>query len=124
LPGWITQVDTSTDAQLNEFYNSIGIFIFPSESEGWGLPAMEAMAGGAAVISARNGGVEDFLRHEVNSLLYEPKNIPELVSSIDRLLNDDSLRVSIAREGEKTVKNYGWDDSVLKLERLLTEKLK
>ncbi len=123
LPDWITPVDTSTDTQLNEFYNSIGLFIFPSGSEGWGLPAMEALAGGVAVISSRNGGVEDFLKHEMNSLLYEPGNIAELISSIDRLLNNDDLRISLAKEGEKTARKYGWDDAVLQLEKLMIKSL-
>jgi glycosyltransferase involved in cell wall biosynthesis len=37
------------------------VFMLTSRYEGWGLPATEAMACGAAVVSTRNGGTEDFL---------------------------------------------------------------
>ena len=51
----------------------LAIYVLPSAYEGWGLTAVEAMACGAAVITTRNGGVEDFARDGDNALLVPPR---------------------------------------------------
>ena len=124
LPEWIEPILTSSDEALNRFFNETGIFILPSEFEGWGLPAIEAMAAGCCVISARNGGVEDFLYDRENGLLYEPKNIEQLESCIALLLGDDSLRTRLARKSHDIVQQFRWDASVHQLEDLLLHQLK
>lgn len=123
IPSWITQVDTATDHDMRQFYNSIRIFLLPSEYEGWGLPAVEAMACGAAVVSTRNGGVEDFLTHGRNSFLVTPKNILEMSSAIDMLLKDERLRISLAQQAVQDVRGMRWDESVNRLEHLFLKKL-
>lgn len=123
LPDWIVPAPSATDAQLNAFYNQLSVFVLPSEYEGWGLPAMEAMAAGACVISARNGGVESFLEHEEQGLLYEPKNVAQLSLAISHLLDNDGLRVRLASQAQASLQDYSWDRSVDALESLLRSKL-
>ena len=123
LPNWVTPYDASSDEKLNDFYNLISIFLLPSEFEGWGLPAMEAMAAGAVVISARNGGVEHFLVDGINGLLYQPKNIEQLHGAICRLASDRALRVSCASNALETVKHFEWGNAISQLETLLVRKM-
>lgn len=123
LPDWIVPVSSKTDVQLNTFYNQLSIFVLPSEYEGWGLPAMEAMAAGACAISVSNGGVESFLEHEEQGLLYEPKNVTQLSLAIGRLLDNNALRVRLASQAQASLQDYSWDRSVDALESLLRSKL-
>ena len=122
-PAWIERVDTTSDAALARFYNAVGIFVLASRHEGWGLPAMEALACGCAVISSRNGGVEDFLEDGVNALLFTPMNVEELAERIARLLDDAPLRAALAGRGPRTAASFTWDRAVEQLERLLLERL-
>ncbi len=122
-PAWIKRTDAKKDDDMSRFYNSLRIFLLPSEFEGWGLPAIEAMACGAAVVSTKNGGVEDFLVNEKNSLLCTPRKIDEMVAAIERLISDDHLRVSLAKNGLKTVEEYSWDRSVKLLESICASNL-
>ena len=47
------------DAELAEFYNAVDVFAFPSTSEGFGLPALEAQACGTPTITSRGTALEE-----------------------------------------------------------------
>lgn len=55
-------------SDLAEWYDSIDIFYVPSLYEGWGLPAMEAMARGCAVIASNTGCMYEFGKNNINCL--------------------------------------------------------
>ncbi len=123
LPHWIEKVDISTDEKLCKFYNTMSIFILPSEYEGWGLPAVEALACGVAVISTRNGGIEDFLEHEINSVLVTPKTPEEIALAVSNLLENESFRKEIITKGLETVKKMEWETPTSVLEQTLLKKI-
>ncbi|NLD91044.1 MAG: glycosyltransferase family 4 protein [Fibrobacter sp.] len=123
LPNWIEKFDISTDEKLSNFYNTMSIFILPSEYEGWGLPAVEALACGVAVISTRNGGVEDFLEHGINSILVTPKTPGEIALAVNTLLENESFRKDIIAKGLDTVKKMDWETPTTLLEQILLEKI-
>ena len=72
LPPWVESLGYLADSEVVEFYNRCAVFVLPSHYEGWGLPAAEAMACGAAVVTTYCGGVEDFAKHEHNALMVRP----------------------------------------------------
>ncbi len=119
LPTWIERVTAPTDALMREFYNSLSVFLLPSEYEGWGLPAAEAMACGAAVVSTRNGGVEDFAIDGKNAWLVPARNSGAIATACARVLDDDTSRLRIVSEGLETIRGMQWDQSVTALETLL-----
>ena len=60
LPAWIDYLRDPPQANLvDDVYNGSAVYLCPSHSEGWHLPAAEAMACGAAVVSTDIGGVAD-----------------------------------------------------------------
>jgi glycosyltransferase involved in cell wall biosynthesis len=79
----------------------------------------EAMACGAAVVSTRNGGVEDFLRDEVNGLLVPIENARATADSVLRLLRDEKQRVRLATQGTHDAVLLSVQKSGEKLERVL-----
>ena len=57
----LTILQPRDDGAMREFYQSLDAFLFCSLSEGFGLPPLEAMACGVAVVSTDCGGVREFM---------------------------------------------------------------
>lgn len=53
-------------------YRGHDVFLFTSRYEAWGMPVLEAMASGLAVVATRCLGVNSFAQHLVNCLLADP----------------------------------------------------
>ena len=60
---------------------------------------IEAMSAGLASIVTRVGMIPDFTKNGENCLLVEPKNVPEIVSSLEKLLKNKQLTEKIGRNG-------------------------
>lgn len=120
LPTWITTIAAADDKAMAEFYNRCAVFLVPSRGEGFGLPALEAMACGAAVVSTDNGGVGDYARPGDNILLAPVGDIEAMADQLEFLLKDEVLRLQLAREGLATAQEFSWDRSTDALEELLT----
>lgn len=95
-----------TEAQMAKFYSRCDIFVFASLSEGFGLPPLEAMACGCAVVTTECGGVAEFARHEVNSLMVPPGDPVSLSRSISRLCLDPGLRARLGQQGVRTAQGF------------------
>ncbi|MEP7337858.1 MAG: glycosyltransferase family 4 protein [Acidobacteriota bacterium] len=123
MPEWIEYVQRPSQRQLVELYNSCRIFLNPSWAEGWGLPASEAMACGCALVSADNGGVNEFAVDEENALV-APIKCPELLAEkMMRLLSDDALRIDLATAGHQSIQTFTWDRAVDSLEQILFQQV-
>ncbi len=124
IPLWMNYYENpKQDIIVNNIYNRAAVFVCSSLSEGWGLPPMEAMACGCAVVSTRNGGVEDFAIDEKTALLCDVNDRDQMASQIIRLLSNQELRMRIASAGAKYVKRFKWKDSVETLERVINEEI-
>jgi glycosyltransferase involved in cell wall biosynthesis len=119
LPPWAEWRPTPTDSDLVAFYNELAVFVLPSHAEGLGLPALEAMACGAAIVTTDNGGSREFARDEQNSLIVPTQTPPAMSAAIIRLLSDAKLRWRIAEAGLETAANFTWERAVDDAERLL-----
>lgn len=58
---------------LPELYCGHDAFLFSSRYEAWGMPVLEAMAAGLAVVATACLGVDTFARHGMNALLAPPE---------------------------------------------------
>jgi glycosyltransferase involved in cell wall biosynthesis len=104
---------------VDEIYGRSSILLCPSLSEGWGLPAAEGAACGCAVVSTDNGGVSEFIQHEVTGLLSPPGEPRSLAENLCRLLEDEPLRVQLARAANSFVSRSSWDKSTDLMEDFL-----
>lgn len=104
--------------ELRKLYNSCDIFVFPSHSEGFGLPPMEAMACGCAVVTTNVGGVPDYAVSGKTALVSPPKDPKALAENIIRLIENEDERKRIAESGYNHIKNFTWDKATDELERL------
>lgn len=98
--------------------SSADIVVAPSWFESSPLPVLEAMACGAAVVTTRYG-TEDIANDNINSLVVPPKKPEEIAEAILKLIEDNKLRLRLINEGLNTVKNFNWDKTVDKIEKIL-----
>jgi len=97
----------ATDAQLPSIYASALAFVFPSRHEGFGLPTLEAMASGTAVVLARSsshpevGG--DVARY------FPPRDVEALGNVLAELLGDSGLRRDLGRRGVERATEFTWE---------------
>ena len=120
LPAWIVRCVTTTDDQLAAFYDRLTVFLLPSRAEGLGLPALEAMACGAAVVVTDNGGSRQFAREGENALVVPVGDDEAMAEAVLRLLRDDELRNRLADAGSATAEAFAWDRCVQAFEAVLS----
>ncbi|MBB6449214.1 glycosyltransferase involved in cell wall biosynthesis [Geomicrobium halophilum] len=105
--------------ELDSWYRMSDIHLFTSMYEGFGMPPLEAMASGVAVIATRCGGVEEYAKHGQNCLLVEPQDIPGMTAAVCDLLDSPEKRNRLAAEGKKTALHFSYDKIIAKLESFM-----
>ncbi len=108
-------VRAPSDEQVNELFCQATVFVQTSTHEGFALPPLEAMAGGAAVVCTDAHGNRDFCRDGVNCLMPDP-NPRSVAAALTRLLGDPELRTRLGRAGIETASDYAWERRIDALE--------
>jgi glycosyltransferase involved in cell wall biosynthesis len=124
LEPWICWGGMVPHPRLVRVYNEASIFLCASSYEGWGLPGMEAMACGCALVSTRHDGVLEYAEHGVSALLAPVGDVDGLAEHICRLVSNTELRLRIARKGLEAVQRFPWERSVEMFEQALLKALK
>jgi len=102
------------EGEMAAFYGRCDVFVFSSRGEGFGLPALEAMASGCAVITTDSGGVRQFARDGENCLMTPPNDPATLARAIRSLVGDSNCRHRQIEAGLRTARDY---DQQIVLER-------
>jgi glycosyltransferase involved in cell wall biosynthesis len=92
--------------RLAELYAQADIFLDGSTFQGFGRPALEAMACGAACVLTNVGGVSGYARDGENCLLVPPQQPARFADATLRLLQDADLRKTLSDGGLRTVQAY------------------
>ncbi len=82
--------DFVSDGQLRWLYEHCSVYAFPSLSEGFGLPGLEAMACGAPVVSSNATSLPEIYGKAV--LYFDPLDVEDIAKQLNRVLSDDGLR--------------------------------
>lgn len=82
-------------------------FIFPSTFEGFGLPALEAMACGAAVIGSNQSGVAEVIA--TKEALFDPYDPQSISAKIRQVLGDEKFRSQLRKAGLRRAADFSWD---------------
>ena len=95
-----------SDEQLRWMYENTAVYCFPSLSEGFGLPGLEAMLHGAPVASSTATCLPE--THGDAAHYFDPFSVEDIAKSIDDILSDDKLRNELVKKGKKHVKTFSW----------------
>jgi glycosyltransferase involved in cell wall biosynthesis len=98
-----------TDEELIQFYNLCALYVFPSWHEGFGLPALEAMACGAPVIGAKTSSLPEVIG--LDTALFDPHDVATIAAKMIQALDDDTFRDMLRQHGLQQAKNFSWDES-------------
>jgi glycosyltransferase involved in cell wall biosynthesis len=120
LPSWVLYKGNIPEEELVKLYNSSRICVCSSVAEGWAAPPAEAMACGCAVATTACGGVQEFAEHEVTALLSPPRDPAALAVNVLRLLEDENLRLRLARAGYERIQGFTWERSAELLEQFIS----
>lgn len=116
----VTFVGQVMPSEVTDYLQQARMLVLPSYL-GDGLPnvVLEAMACGVPVVTTHTAGMPDLVRHEETGFLFEPGDIQQMVSYIDRLLKDDGLWRSMGECSLEAVQPYSWDVITPQIEQLL-----
>ncbi len=96
-----------SDEMLVGLLSQAHFVLMPSLDEGFGLPAVEAMACGTPVIAAKVGTVPEVVGED--ALLLEPNDVEGLTAAIDQLADDEGLRAALGARGRARAAEFSWE---------------
>lgn len=103
----VRYVTSPTDEEVNRLYNRATVFVATSVHEGFGLPALEAMSAGTAVVCTDADGNRDYCRDGENCLM-TAADAGSVAAALQRVIGDASLRQRLGRAGRQTALEYAW----------------
>lgn len=124
IPSWVDYRYNVSDAELINIYNQSRIFICSSLAEGFAFPPAEAMACGCAVVSTDCGGNREYAIDGATALLSPPNDPGALAKNVINLLEDDDLRIKLAKAGHEYIQQFTWERSTNLLEQFIMKNIK
>lgn len=97
------------DADLVALYNLCHLMVFPSLHEGFGLPVLEAMACGAAVIGSNTSSIPEVIGRK--DALFDPARPAAIAAVMTRVLTDNDHRLTLRQYGLERAKLFSWKSS-------------
>ena len=119
LMGAVTVTGPLADAELAAAYRGAAALVFPTLYEGFGLPALEAMACGVPVLTSALTSLPEATADA--ALVVDPYNVEAISAGMRRLVEDSDLRGELARRGLARARLFVWDDVVTRLRLLFSE---
>ncbi len=95
-----------SEAQLRWLYENTLAYVFPSLSEGFGLPGLEAMAHGAPVVASKATSLPEIYGDAAH--YFDPYDASDMAAKIEAVLSDGSLREKLIKAGREQAAKYSW----------------
>ncbi len=105
-----------TDAVRQELFAGAAVLVLPSWNEGFGLPALEAMALGVPVVAAGRGALPEVTGDA--AILVDPGSAEELADAILRVLDDEALATDLVSRGRARAAAFSWERMADEVRRL------
>jgi glycosyltransferase involved in cell wall biosynthesis len=95
-----------SEGELKWLYMNTAAYVFPSLSEGFGLPGLEAMLHGAAVISSDATCLPEIYGNA--AYYFNPKSTYDMASKISNVLSSAGLRAQLIQKGRIRADKFSW----------------
>ena len=106
MPGYVR------DADLPALYSGARCFVYPSYFEGFGLPPLEAMKCGTAVIVGNQTSMPEVVGDAAQ--LVDPFNVEDIAAGIRKVIINDALRSALEARGLERAKRFDWLETARK----------
>jgi glycosyltransferase involved in cell wall biosynthesis len=97
---------------LPAIYQGASLFLYPTLYEGFGLPVIEAMASGVAVVTSNNSALREIA--EGYAHLVDPLDINGIAKAIAQCMSDTPHRESLVKLGLRRAEDFRWDETARK----------
>jgi glycosyltransferase involved in cell wall biosynthesis len=97
------------EADLPALYSGALCFVYPSYFEGFGLPPLEAMKCGAAVIVGNRTSLPEVVGDA--GMLVDPFNVDDIALAIDKVISDSNLRSHLRVKGLERAQLFDWRET-------------
>jgi glycosyltransferase involved in cell wall biosynthesis len=108
FPASTVELGDVPEDELPALYSSAEALLFPSRYEGFGLPALEAMAAGTPVIAARATSLPELVGEA--GVLVEPDDRAGWIEAARALRSNPTRRAELMQRGRERAARYTWDD--------------
>jgi len=112
-------VGVVSDVQLASLYRSATALVFASLYEGFGLPALEAMACGTPVVTSNTSALAEVAANA--ALLVDPDSVSEIARGIERIVSDTSLREGLRIRGIERAAQFSWKTTTARVLSVIDE---
>lgn len=119
LPSRVHLTGFVPDAELPTLYRGSLTLVYPSVYEGFGLPALEAMASGVPPIVGNNTSLPELIGDA--GLCVDPYNIGAIADAITRMVNDLDLREELKQRSIARSQLFDWNKTAFATWNVLTE---
>jgi glycosyltransferase involved in cell wall biosynthesis len=102
-------LDYVHDKDLPALYNLAAVFAYPSIYEGFGIPALEALACGTPTVTADNSSLPEVVADA--AVLVSAEDVGSIASGIARVLSDAGLRARLRAAGPKQARKFTWEQA-------------
>jgi glycosyltransferase involved in cell wall biosynthesis len=119
LASTVTFTGFVPDEHLAVLYNAATVLALPSFDEGFGLPAVEAMACGLPVAASRSGSLSEIVGPA--GVFFDPRDHAGMAAALRSVLDDRALRARLAAEGLKRAALFTWSAAARDAVRLFEE---
>jgi len=109
LPGVIA-TGSILDEHLDVLYRGAAALAYPSRYEGFGLPALEAMARGCPVVTSGTTSLPEVVGDA--GVLVDPEDPEAIAGALAAVVGDEDRRASLAEAGRRRAAEFTWDKSV------------
>jgi len=112
-------ITPKNDKDIADVFRQSDIFISTSWWEGFGLPPLEAMACGCAIITSRSGGVNEYAIDGFNCIMFPPQNEQKLQKAIIELIENTTFCKRLSDNAILTSTKFNWNSSAKQLTDIL-----
>lgn len=96
-----------TQPDLPDLYSGASVFVYPSASETFGKPVVEAMRCGTPIVASNAGSIPEIAQDA--AILVDPSDAPGMARAIHELLIDQPLRDRLIAAGLKRSSDFSWE---------------
>ena len=96
-------------AELPLWYNAASLFAYPSRYEGFGMPALEAMASGTPVLTTDSSSLPEVVGDA--ALRVAPDDVAGMSEALGRALGDEALRRDLRERGLRQAARFTWESA-------------
>ena len=111
LAGRVRLLGYVRPADRLSLYKGAAVLVLPSFEEGFGLPALEAMALGIPVVTSNRGALPEVVGDA--GALIDPEDVDGLAAAIERILDDDEYAAAASARGLIQSRRFSWDRCAL-----------